>query len=495
MAVTQYIGARYVPILAEPVEWDANREYEPLTIVTYQGASYTSKQSVPRDVPITNEQYWVLTGNYNAQFENLRQTVIRFDGRITANENGVAENAADIADETAARTAADTAETEARTAADTALDAAITAETAAREAADTALETRLNDTIDNEVTPLKHRGMKGQRVICIGDSYGANRGSDQLGWAKYLNDYNEFDYFLNVSNPGAGFVDTGNGSVPELVGLTFNGQVDYAYNHLADGTGATVTAEDITLVIIAGGYNDWNEEGVYTAARQCVENARTKFPNARIDFYPLLVGDVYQDGDSNYHGVGGTMMNRYMNMAEGAAHAGAQVSTDSMWWLFPETNATASGDHVHPNNTGYSRIAEYISGTALGGNWAANTYTWGTSAEGFSISTAEGASSTPYNGGGGFRCGVQNGMAWFKGAVKRDGTGQLCRLPTYLRPGNTQYFLAFYYGSDCHGVARIRLTADGYLNFYNTESEIGNYSSSSEYTVYLPFTVFPLGGF
>lgn len=44
MANNIYIGNRYVPVFANPVEWDNLREYEPLTIVTYQGTSYTSKR-------------------------------------------------------------------------------------------------------------------------------------------------------------------------------------------------------------------------------------------------------------------------------------------------------------------------------------------------------------------------------------------------------------------------------------------------------------------
>ena len=35
MAERQYIGARYVPIFANPTEWNPNQAYEPLTIVTY----------------------------------------------------------------------------------------------------------------------------------------------------------------------------------------------------------------------------------------------------------------------------------------------------------------------------------------------------------------------------------------------------------------------------------------------------------------------------
>lgn len=87
--VREYIGARYVPVFANPLEWSDTREYEPLTIVTYQGNSYTSMQYVPTGIEITNTSFWALTGNYNAQIEQYRQEVQAFDGRIS-------ENAADI---------------------------------------------------------------------------------------------------------------------------------------------------------------------------------------------------------------------------------------------------------------------------------------------------------------------------------------------------------------------------------------------------------------
>lgn len=73
----QYIGARYVPIFGrkdeESIEWDNTGEYEPLTIVLYQGNSYTSRQFVPVGVEITNQEFWAITGNYNAQVEQYRR--------------------------------------------------------------------------------------------------------------------------------------------------------------------------------------------------------------------------------------------------------------------------------------------------------------------------------------------------------------------------------------------------------------------------------------
>lgn len=89
MAVTQYVGARYVPLFAEPLEWDNTKTYEPLTIVYNNGNSYTSKQYVPVGIEITNTHYWALTGNYNAQIEQYRDEVQRYDARITANDTAI----------------------------------------------------------------------------------------------------------------------------------------------------------------------------------------------------------------------------------------------------------------------------------------------------------------------------------------------------------------------------------------------------------------------
>jgi hypothetical protein len=75
-----YIGARYVPIFADPVEWDDEREYEPLTIVVHNGDCYTSKCYVPKGAqlppyPEGQTMYWVKTSDYNYQFADLKKTV------------------------------------------------------------------------------------------------------------------------------------------------------------------------------------------------------------------------------------------------------------------------------------------------------------------------------------------------------------------------------------------------------------------------------------
>lgn len=79
--MSRYIGARYVPILAG--DWDNTNEYEPLTIVQYQGDSYTSKMYVPTGVAITNTQYWIKTGNFNQQLAHMAEEWVEFQDHLT----------------------------------------------------------------------------------------------------------------------------------------------------------------------------------------------------------------------------------------------------------------------------------------------------------------------------------------------------------------------------------------------------------------------------
>lgn len=162
MAISQHIGARYVPLFAEPIEWDKTKQYEPLTIVTNNGNSYTSRQFVPTGVEITNTAFWALTGNFDAQVEQYRKEVTAYDGRITAaqtdatnalalaktNESDIAANDAELAGTTDSGlktliTNETTRATKAEAANKVAIDAEVTRATAA--------EGSNKDAIDAEV--------------------------------------------------------------------------------------------------------------------------------------------------------------------------------------------------------------------------------------------------------------------------------------------------------------------------------------------------------
>ena len=152
MATTQYIGARYVPLFADPAEWSSESQYEALTVVLHNGASYTSRQFVPKGVDISNDAFWVLTGNYNAQVEQYRQVVFTYDGRITvADENATkALSTAAAAQATAGKGVLDAAAAQA-TADKGVLDAA-TAQAAAEAAQKKADE--VGETVTNNIMQI-----------------------------------------------------------------------------------------------------------------------------------------------------------------------------------------------------------------------------------------------------------------------------------------------------------------------------------------------------
>ena len=82
-----YVGHRYVPKIFG--EWDKQNEYEGLSIVTHKGNSYTSKKRVPVGIDILNEEFWVVTGNYNAQIEHYRQDVRDLEKNVNDNVNNI----------------------------------------------------------------------------------------------------------------------------------------------------------------------------------------------------------------------------------------------------------------------------------------------------------------------------------------------------------------------------------------------------------------------
>lgn len=97
MAVNRYIGMRYVPKIIG--QHDPQIAYEALSIVTYNGNSYTSKQNVPPGTAITNTDYWVVTGNYNAQVEQYRSEVVNAVATVTEGMSNLESSVNETVDE------------------------------------------------------------------------------------------------------------------------------------------------------------------------------------------------------------------------------------------------------------------------------------------------------------------------------------------------------------------------------------------------------------
>jgi hypothetical protein len=75
-----YVGRRYIPKLFHnpndnSATWTNSVQHESLTIVMWQGASYTSKQDVPVGIDISDIRYWTRSADYNAQISIYEQNV------------------------------------------------------------------------------------------------------------------------------------------------------------------------------------------------------------------------------------------------------------------------------------------------------------------------------------------------------------------------------------------------------------------------------------
>lgn len=77
MAKNRYVGHRYIPIFENG--WDKTRTYEPLTFVYYEGKTYVSRQLVPTNIEIENNDFWaffmdnapqIFTPKFTGQWED-----------------------------------------------------------------------------------------------------------------------------------------------------------------------------------------------------------------------------------------------------------------------------------------------------------------------------------------------------------------------------------------------------------------------------------------
>ena len=326
--VRQYVGARYVPVFADPLEWSDTIGYEPLTVVLHEGNSYTSRQSVPVGIDIGNATYWAETGNYNAQIEAYRQEVLAYDGRITANANAIA------------------AETQARESEVAEAMADIAAETQARINGDDALALRI-DSLSKQ-TPVQNEN--GRNAVFIGDSFMAPTASypqklayftaQLMGWTMY-----------NYAYGGSGWVDEAGAS------MNFYHQIQKAAQQIS------IPVADVDYIVIGGGFNDWNDptpltyNQLYSAAVQTIKEARAQFPNAQIIAIPMMF--------RNY-GVDTHMHDLYSAIVAGISASGVAVKVikDAYMWQLGFKNV----DGVHPTVELYKIMAQYVASKVMGGD-------------------------------------------------------------------------------------------------------------------------------
>lgn len=80
MPIKKYIGARYAPKFMSA--WDKTIEYAALSVVYANDQSYVSRKTVPANTEITNTEFWYKSADWNAQVEQYKQNVERYEAEV-----------------------------------------------------------------------------------------------------------------------------------------------------------------------------------------------------------------------------------------------------------------------------------------------------------------------------------------------------------------------------------------------------------------------------
>lgn len=183
------------------------------------------------------------------------------------------------------------------------------------------------------------------KTICIGDSYGEgyNPDGNVTGWPTLIKAYLGLtdDNFFSNSLGGSGFANN----------TTFATLLNQTSNHFKN--------EDVTNVIVCGGFNDMNltENVLINAINNFKKTSQILYPNAQIfvGFIgssttlstrgSLLLPRASYNSGCEYNGI------TYLSGVENALHA------DTMF----------GSDGIHPNTWGEETIARAISNALLNG--------------------------------------------------------------------------------------------------------------------------------
>lgn len=319
----QYIGARYVPKFAEPLEWQAGTQYENLMIVTYNNNTYTSKKPVPAGINPSNSEYWALTGNFNAQLTQVQEDVNALDGRVETNETNIS----------------------------TLQKGAVTV-TQEIEEINQQIETMSTelDELEGRVNDLNT--VRNRSFIFIGDSY--NREEHNGGWSKYIIENLGLSIGQNaftIGTSGAGF-----GVTPSYM---------EGIEEMITQVSQTGKMDNISDVVIAGGANDWKASDVEIAAgmTNCITKIKQQFRNAKV--WIIACGWSYENDD---------IRNGLVNAYNSYAIHGKDATVVELYTLLLDPHFLEE-DMVHPTQSGMEKLASLIQNTLMGGNYQNIKYT------------------------------------------------------------------------------------------------------------------------
>lgn len=302
MAVRQYIGARYVPLYAG--DWDATKNYEPLTIVTdANGNSFTSLRDVPAGTPLTDRTYWIQTSSFSGAMEQLQR-------RMSAAEDDI-----------------DNLET---------------------------FKTFAEDRFRRDEIRIRALEDRKKKFILIGDSYGTQAFSNwtALLKSKLLN-FGIADVVYDSASGGAGFAAN--------TRVKFTDMFTDIIAPLSDGDKAAITD-----VFVAGGYNDISmvtdrKEQIEAGISVFTTAVKTSCPNARIHIACIAASSLADTNDWALSSILQYVVPAYSSCGE----YGAAYVLNSEYILRNRKLLTSEGNH--PNAASSNEIVKQFFSYICGG--------------------------------------------------------------------------------------------------------------------------------
>ena len=376
MTSRQYIGARYIPVFADPVEWDNTRPYEALMMVQHVGETYMSRQAVPigADLPDTGQgeesnEFWVHMSNWNAQVETYRQEVLQYNGRISTLENDLP-----LADFDNVNTVSKAISDALALLPGTSFDSVNTVAKAISDLSDVIPESSFDSTntikkyIDDEVAKLpgtafdssntvakaiqQRGGFQGANIMCVTDSWGTE-GSYGVtkSWMHIVCDYLHANY-----------IDLHQGSTGYIAAPTFLTRVqNWCAAHPDE-------VDEVNYIFVCGSTNDASEttNNIRSAINNFVSWVSANMPNTTIILFPQFAGC-----DMNLGSVASNDYNVWQKIyyATAAQWLNTQLPNTV---VIPNIALCLVGknymnpDNVHPTQAGHNTIANQVLTTLTG---------------------------------------------------------------------------------------------------------------------------------
>lgn len=256
---------------------------------------------------------------------------------------------------------------------------------------------------NNGTKNLETTGYSFNNVVIIGDSFAGAWYSGYQSYAYLLKDLLKINTLHVYSIGGAGFVAKGN--LTPYSDVTFQEYLDSAYDSEMKNF-----ANDVSLVIIQGGGNDYKQEyeEETNAVKNLIADIKTKFPNA----------DIYGVSGFWLHNM---FLDTKSGIIRGFNESGVSLFPNCFYTFINHTDYF-NDDKLHPNKLGMEIMATAIANNLMYGSC-------------YNCNQA-GFISAP---GGGFIWQITN-EGFLRGYVETTATGDICNIPKTLQPAETDVF-------------------------------------------------------